>query len=203
MSEQAARPSRRHAIRGALVYLRPTEPEDADLVGEWYEDAELARLMGELPESRAARRARYQRQLTEHDRSTADFFSFVICLLDDDRPVGRTDLFEIDRVNGSAVFGIGIGERALWGAGHGSDAVNALVDFAFGELRLERVWLGTDAGNERAQRAYAKCGFTIEARLRHSYVERGRFIDEIRMALLREEWLALPRKRSWEYDAPA
>jgi RimJ/RimL family protein N-acetyltransferase len=193
----------RRPNRGALVYLRPTEPEDADLVAAWYEDAEFARLMGELPESRAARRARYERQAAEHDRATSDWFSFVICRLDDDRPIGRTDLFEIDRVNGSAAFGIGIGERDLWGGGYGSDAVNALVDFAFGELRLERVWLGTDASNERAQRAYARCGFRVEARLRSSYVEHGRFLDEIRMALLRDEWLALDRKRSWEYEPGA
>ena len=193
----------RPAIRGALVYLRPTEPDDADVVADWYADAEFARLMGELPESRAERRARYERQVAEHDRERSDWFSFVICRLDDGRPIGRIDLFEIDRLNGSAAFGIGIGDRTLWGRGYGSDAVNALVDFAFGELRLERVWLGTDASNERAQRAYARSGFRIEARLRNAYIEHGRFLDEVRMAILRDEWLALERKRSWDHEPGA
>lgn len=85
------------------------------------------------------------------------------------------------------------------GKGLGTDAVNALVDFGFGELRLERVWLSTDAENARAQRAYAKAGFVVEARRRHAWVENGRMLDEIRMSLLRDEWLALPRKRSWDY----
>jgi RimJ/RimL family protein N-acetyltransferase len=38
-----------------------------------------------------------------------------------------------------------------------------------------------------------------EARLRNAYVERGGMIDEIRMSILRDEWHALTRKRSWEY----
>ena len=191
----------RHPIRGAKVYLRPFEPEDADLVSDWFADAEVLRLTGELPVGRYSRRAKYERSLGNVDPDTTDTFSFVICRLEDDRPIGRCDLFEIDRLNGNAAFGITIGDRALWGGGYGSDAVNALVDFAFGELRLERIWLATDAGNVRAQRAYARCGFQEEARLRGAYIEHGRFVDEVRMALLRGEWEALDRKRSWDYDA--
>lgn len=191
----------RHPIRGAKVYLRPFEPGDADLVSDWFADAEVQRLTGELPLSRHSRRAKYQARLGDYDRNTADTCLFVICRLEDDRPLGWCQLFEIDRINGNAAFGITIGERELWGGGYGSDAVNALVDFAFGELRLERIWLGTDAGNLRAQRAYAKCGFREEARLRNAFIEHGRFVDEVRMALLRGEWEQLDRKRSWDYDA--
>jgi RimJ/RimL family protein N-acetyltransferase len=197
MSGTGARP----AIRGGRVYLRPFEPGDADLVSDWFADAEVLRLTGDLPLSRHTRRANYERWLGEFDRDTADAFPFIICRLDDDRPIGRCDLFEIDRLNGSAAFGITIGERELWGGGYGSDAVNALVDFAFGELRLQRIWLATDAGNVRAQRAYARSGFREEGRLRNAYIEHGRFVDEVRMALLRDEWEALDRKRSWDYDA--
>lgn len=191
----------RHAIRGAKVYLRPFEPEDADLVSDWFADAEVARLTGELPLSRHSRRANYERWLGTFDRDTADAFPFVICRLEDNQPIGRCDLFEIDRLNGNAAFGITIGDRELWGGGYGSDAVNALVDFGFGELRLERIWLATDASNVRAHRAYARCGFQEEARLRRAFHDHGRFVDEVRMALLRDEWEGLDRKRSWDYDA--
>jgi len=125
-------------------------------------------------------------------------FRFVICLLEDDRPIGRVDLFDLDRRNGSAAFGITIGEPELWGHGFGTDAVNALVDFAFGQLRLERVWLDTDEHNARAQAAYVKAGFTQEGRFRRAWYQNGRWSDDIRMALLRHEWAALGRLKSWE-----
>jgi RimJ/RimL family protein N-acetyltransferase len=191
----------RHPIRGAKVYLRPFEPEDADLVSDWVADVEVARLTGELPLSRHSRRVKLEQWLDAFDRDTADAFRFVICRLEDDRPIGRCDLFDIDRVNGNAALGITIGDRTLWGGGYGSDAVNALVDFGFGELRLERIWLATDAGNVRAQRSYARSGFLAEARLRNAFHDHGRFVDELRMALLRGEWEAQDRKRSWDYDA--
>jgi RimJ/RimL family protein N-acetyltransferase len=187
-------------MRGERVYLRPLEPDDAETVHHWYEDTRIQTLMGDPPRSLAFRRQRYEAAVTGDG---ADVYRFVICRLDDDRPVGRTDIFEIDRQNGSAAFGITIGDPADWGRGMGSDAVNAVVDFAFGQLRLERLWLDTDEHNERAQAVYARAGFVVEGRLRRAFYQDGRWSDDIRMAMLRSEWDALPRKRSWDLAAEA
>ena len=182
-------------LRGERVYLRPLEPDDADLVSRWYADDRVRKLMGDPPTSFARRRQRYEASVTEDGDGV---YRFVICRLEDDTPVGRTDIFDLDRANGSCAFGITIGDPALWGQGLGTDAVNAVVDFAFGELRMERVWLDTDAANERAQAVYRKAGFTVEGRLRHAWFQDGAYLDDIRMAMLADEWRALPRRRSWE-----
>jgi RimJ/RimL family protein N-acetyltransferase len=187
-------------LRGQRVYLRPLEPSDADVVHGWYEDTRVQTLMGDPPMSSAARRRRYEDAVKGDG---AEVFRFVICLLEDDRPIGRTDLFEIDRQNGSCAFGITIGPPQLWGQGLGTDAVNALVDFAFGQLRMERVWLDTDDHNARAQAAYRKAGFTEEGRFRRAFYQDGRWSDDIRMAMLRDEWEALTRPRSWDLAAAA
>lgn len=187
-------------VRGRRVYLRPLEPSDAALVHRWYEDARVADLMGDLPVSLARRERRYQDAVAGDGNET---YRFAICLLADDAMVGRCDLFDIDRTNGSCTFGITIGDPARWGQGLGTDAVNALVDFAFGELRMERVQLDTDSHNERAQAAYRKAGFVQEAVFRHSWWQHGEWRDDIRMALLRDEWQALDRPRSWELAAEA
>jgi len=176
------------------------EPEDADLVSAWYDDARVATLMGDLPISHAHRRARYERASREPED---DVFRFVICRLEDDVPVGRTDLFELDRGNGSCAFGITIGDPADWGRGYGSDALNALMDFAFGQLRLERVWPDTETTNLRAQAAYRKAGFEVEGTLRRAWFQDGVWKDDLRMALLRDRWLELDRPRSWDLLANA
>jgi RimJ/RimL family protein N-acetyltransferase len=193
----AVAPSRPNPpVRGERVYLRALEPEDVEHVHRWYEHADTARLMGEMPRSLAHRRADAEGEVGKAGR---DWFSFVICLLTDDRPIGRADVFEIDRINGSAGFGIAIGEHDQRGAGLGTDAVNALADFCFGQLRLERLWLITDSVNARAQHVYEKAGFVREGVLRRAFYQDGVFQDDIRMAMLRAEWDALPRKRSWQY----
>lgn len=185
-------------VRGTLVYLRPLEADDAETIHAWFEDTRVATLMGELPRSLSRRRLQYESNVAEQGST---YFLFVICRLEDDRPVGRTDLFDIDRQHGSAALGITIGDPALWGHGYGTDAVNALVDFAFGQLRLERVWLDTDAHNARAQAVYTKAGFVREGVLRRAFYQDGRWSDDIRMAMIREEWAALSRPRSWELAA--
>jgi RimJ/RimL family protein N-acetyltransferase len=145
--------------------------------------------------SRAAEERWYERML---ERQGKDAYHFVICQLEDDRPIGTIGLEEIDRANGSAGVGIMIGEKTLWGRGLGTDAMNAIVDFAFGELRLERVWLHVYAYNDRGRRSYEKAGFRIEGRLRHAVYHRGRHHDADVMAILREEWASLSRPKSWE-----
>jgi len=186
--------------RGSRVYLRPLEPADAELVAGWYADDRTRRLLGDPPMSLALRRQRYDEAVTGDGDSV---YRFIICRLDDDEPVGRTDVFDIDRTNGNCAFGIAIGDPQLWGQGLGTDAVNAIVDFCFGELRMERVWLDTDADNHRAQASYRKAGFVEEGRLRHAWFQDGGWLDDVRMAMLRDEWLALPRRRSWELVSDA
>jgi RimJ/RimL family protein N-acetyltransferase len=192
--DRPARPN--PLIRGERVYLRAMEPADVELIHDWYAHADTARLMGEWPRSLARRRADAEAALPEVGR---DWFAFIVCLLGDDRPIGRIDVFEIDRYNGSAGFGLAIGEHALRGQGLGTDAVNALLDFCFGQLRLERVWLVTDSVNLRAQRVYEKAGMVHEGRLRKAFYQDGIWQDDIRMAILRSEWEGLSRKRSWDY----
>jgi RimJ/RimL family protein N-acetyltransferase len=185
-------------VRGSLVYLRPREEGDAETIHAWYQDTRIATLMGDLPRSLSWRRSRYETLLSEEGTDT---YFFVICRLEDDLPLGRLDLFSIDRQNGSAAFGLAIGDPAMWGKGYGSDAVNAITDFAFGQLRLERLWLDTDAHNARAQAVYTKAGFVREGVFRRAFYQDGRWSDDVRMAMIRDEWLALTRPRSWELAA--
>jgi RimJ/RimL family protein N-acetyltransferase len=166
-------------LRGEHVYLRTIEPEDAEHVHRWYQHADTARLMGEFPRSLARRRIDVETAIRESGR---DWYSFVI-----------------DKVNGSAGFGMAIGEHRWRGQGLGTDAVTAVLDFCFGQLRLERVWLVTDSVNERAQHVYRKAGLVEEGRLRRAFYQDGIYQDDVRMAILRADWEALPRKRSWDY----
>jgi RimJ/RimL family protein N-acetyltransferase len=191
-------PPKRPLIRGSLVYLRPLEPADVELVHAWYEDAEFAALMGGRPMSLATRRARADRNLAE---PRDDVVNLMICDLEDGRAVGRVDIFEIDPINGAAGFGIGIGDEGDRGRGYGRDAVQAVCDYVFGQLRLERLWLTTDADNTIAQHLYEGVGFQREGVARHAYYQDGRYQDDVRMAILRSEWSGLERpKRGQRID---
>jgi RimJ/RimL family protein N-acetyltransferase len=189
-------PERRPVIRGERIYLRAPERADVPDFVRWFNDADVIRNLAMFaPMSQAAEEGWFERMSAAYG---ATDYHFVICLLGDDRPIGTAGLHAVDRANGTADFGIAIGEKSEWGRGYGTDATRSICDFGFGELRLERIGLYVYAGNDRARRAYEKAGFTMEGTLRRAHFTRGEHLDVHVMSVLRDEWLALPHRRAWE-----
>ncbi len=175
-------------IASGAVFLRPFEMADAETYRRWRADGEPMALAG-WHERAPLSLAQVERRIAGHaEEQGKDSYTFLICRDDDERAIGEVMLMDIDRVNGSAEVGIFIGEPEEWGKGYGTDAVRAIVDFGFAELRLERVWLEVATDNPRAIRSYEKVGFVREATLRHDRWEGGRFTDGHVMSILRDEW---------------
>jgi diamine N-acetyltransferase len=191
-------PERRPIIRGELVYLRAPERSDIPTFVRWFNDADvLHHLAMYAPMSEAGENVWFDRMLER--QGTTDHL-FVICLLEGDRAIGTAGLHGIDLVNGTAEFGIAIGEKDEWGKGYGTDTLRAICDFGFGQLRLERISLMVYATNDRGRRAYEKAGFSMEATLRHAHYAHGRHEDVHVMSLLRSEWQALVADRAADGD---
>jgi RimJ/RimL family protein N-acetyltransferase len=191
-------PEPRPIIRGEQVYLRAAERGDVPTFVRWMNDAEvLAHLAMFAPMSQAAEEGWFDRMIAAQGSTD---YHFVICLIADDRPIGTVGLHEISFVDGRAEFGIAIGERSEWDKGHGTDATRAICDFGFGALRLERIGLFFYDGNDRARRAYEKAGFVHEGTMRRAHFSGGEHHDVHVMGIVREDWRALPHRRSWEPD---
>jgi len=186
-------------IRSERIYLRPPERGDLPTFVRWFSDAEMGRhLAVRAPFSMAMEEKWFERVVESQGK---DRYMFVICLVADGRPIGSTDLREINAEDGRAAFGIAIGEKDEWNKGYGTEALLAICDFGFGQLRLERIELDVYAPNARARRSYEKAGFSVEGTLRHGHFADGEFIDVTRMSLLRDEWKAQDRPKSWEFGA--
>ena len=183
-------------IRGQKVWLRATERSDIPNFLRWFNDAETSSFLSmRAPMSQVSEETWFERIQAEEGKSA---YHFVICMLDDGRPIGTIGLFDIDYLNGAAGMGVSIGEKELWSRGLGTDALFALLDFAFGELRMERIWLEVYHYNPRGRRSYEKCGFVLEGTLRRAVYRRGEYHDMHVMAILRDEWAAQDRPRGWE-----
>jgi RimJ/RimL family protein N-acetyltransferase len=175
------------SIEGADVVLRRHVPGNVTAFQRWYSDPEVARL------------ARYQdgpMRPDEIDRFFqlralgADSLTMAIHERDTGRLIGSCAFSQVDGENGSAMYHITIGEKDAWGRGYGTGATRLMLDHAFGTLGLHRIALTVFEFNERAIRAYRRCGFVVEGRARESIWRDGRWWDELAMSVLAPEWRA-------------
>ena len=80
------------------------------------------------------------------------------------------------------------------GQGLGTAFMSLVLREAFGPMGAERFYLDCFADNLRAQRAYAKLGFSRDGVLRQAYrLTDGTRADLVMMAILKSEWEARRR----------
>lgn len=104
-------------------------------------------------------------------------------------PCGTIGLLEIDKKNSKAEYYIAMGETSLKGKGISTQASKILLDYAFGELKLNRIYLYTETENIPAQRLFEKLGFIKEGCIRNDIVSHGKFVDRYIYGLVRDEYL--------------
>lgn len=181
------------SLDGQRVVLRRHVPENLDAFRRWYTDPEIARL---------ARYTEGPMRPEEVDRFFQtraigpDSLAMAIHEKVGNRLIGTCALSQLDGENGSALFHITIGEQDAWGRGYGTEATRLMIAHAFGGLGLHRVSLSVFAFNERAIRAYARCGFIVEGRAREAIWRDGTWWDEVSMSILDAEWRRLPANRA-------
>lgn len=171
-------------MQGEHVQLRPLRREDSALLYQWIVDRELLILNAPyLPVSQPDHEAWIESMLVKR----TDLVLFVIEDLATDHAIGTCQLFNINWVHRNAELQIRIGDNGSRSKGWGSEAIKLLVNFGFKDLNLHRIYLHVFATNERAIRAYKKCGFVREGALREAAHINGEFVDVLCMGRLRNE----------------
>ena len=167
---------------GKSVYLRPIELSDAD--GDypsWLNDPEVCRYNshGESLYTREMAQS-YIKSVMDNPNTAV----FAICLRADDRHVGNIALQQISLKNRNAELAILIGDPSVYGSGIGYEAGVLLVEYAFGTLKLHRLYCGTHAENIGMQKLALKLGMREEGRRREALWKNAQFADIVEYGLL-------------------
>lgn len=168
------------------VRLRSLCEEDVDSIMTWVNDPEvvgnLAAFSGE-PFTRAQELA-YVRNMM----ASAGDRVFSILAGDDGRYLGQVGLHQIHSRSKVARMAIVIANKGEMGKGFGTASVASLLDRAFGQEGLHKVWLMVFDHNLRSRQIYGRIGFRVEGRLRGEYFHEDRWHTMLRMGLLASEW---------------
>jgi RimJ/RimL family protein N-acetyltransferase len=170
----------RRRLEGPLVRLTPLQSADSAALFRWINDRELVIFNAGFHPVHASQHAAWMKRIVD----SPDVAIFAIRQKRSERLVGVCQLHSISSVHRSAELQIRIGEAGARGRGYGTEAVRLLVDFAFRDLNLHRVWLRVFRSNTRALKTYAAAGFVREGVMRDAAFVDGRFVDVVVMRKL-------------------
>lgn len=113
---------------------------------------------------------------------------YLIEYKETEQTVGIVSLINIDYKNRSAECVIDIGVKDVWGKGIGTAAISLILEYAFNELNLNRLYLQVFSFNERAIKLYEKMGFIHEGKFRQALYRKGKWHDIVIMGILKDEY---------------
>jgi RimJ/RimL family protein N-acetyltransferase len=167
------------------IFLREIEAADLPAITAWRADRDVVdALVGSF---RHVNGDIDRRWYDAYLASRPNNVRLAICLREGAQCVGVVYLLKIDWINRSGEFGIQIGDPAARGRGIGKSATRLMLQHAFADLNVRRVYLSVLADNARAIRLYERVGFRHEGVLREAVFKCGRYVDLLMMATLADD----------------
>lgn len=171
-------------LEGEDILLRPLQESDVEAFCAWYSDGQVTRFLGMKPLPLEKAKALFNRLLTNPNG-----VYFGIVKRDEERTIGYVFLAHILKSHRVALeFGIVIGDKDLWGHGHGSEATKLILEYGFKHLKLHRIQLIVLDFNKRAQQVYRKLGFVEEGIQREARLIEDKYHNIILMGMLEKEF---------------
>jgi ribosomal-protein-alanine N-acetyltransferase len=175
--------SRGTALRSRKVYLRrPAESDFDELAERHYASRQLFKGFA----SSHFGRMDFESMLDAADSETKK--TFLICLASDGRIAGTITLSQIfykafqNAYLGYQLFG------GFTGYGYMTEAVDLVLRYAFGDLKLHRVEANVQPDNKPSIAVLKRSGFLKEGFSRRYLKIGGRWRDHERWAIIRENW---------------
>ena len=100
-----------------------------------------------------------------------------LAILRKGRHIGNIKIYDFQPYHRRMEVGYLIGERADWGKGLATEAVERVVALCFDELGLHKVTSGCFVGNDASARVLVKNGFVLEGTLRDHFRRHGEYTD--------------------------
>src|SRR5437870_1931466 len=133
-------------LKSARVALTPLTLADSPALWQWINDREQV-----LFNSAYKPVPEWEHQAWfDSIRQQENVFIFGIRIFETDQLIGSCQLHSINSVNRTAELQIRLGCPDERGKGYGTEAVRLLLQFAFTDLNLNRVYLHVFADNTRA-----------------------------------------------------
>ncbi len=186
-------------IEGRLIALGPLRRDLLPFYQRWINSFATQRTVAQVPRPWTLEQ---EQQWIDGQLTASAEAAFTIYEKASTRPIGTTSLVAIDHRNGTAEFGILIGESDCRGKGYGTEAATLMLDYAFTALGLRNVLLRVMSFNLAGLRAYQKTGFKEIGRWREAHLMNGRRYDVVLMDCVASEFQSKNLTRDFTPNRP-
>ena len=178
--------STRPSLHTERLLLRPFEMGDAPRTKELAGDREIAAFTNKIahPYEDGMAEEWIATHQENHDKGLQTVFA--VTLVQTSELMGSIFL-AFDDAHSIAELGYWIGVP-YWGKGYATEASIELLRYGFEERDVNKIFARTIARNTASNRVLEKIGMKLEGRLRQQIRKWGRFEDEWRYGILREEY---------------
>ena len=152
-------------LKTPRLILRRARQEDAQpMFKNWASDPEVTKYLT-WPTHENVETSRYVLGLWMDGYEKADFYQWIITL--DGTPIGSISVVNCDDTIRKAEIGYCIGKN-WWHNGFTSEALQAVMDFLFNEVGVNRIEARHDPRNPHSGGVMQKCGMTYEGTFRQA-----------------------------------
>jgi RimJ/RimL family protein N-acetyltransferase len=171
-------------LTGDRLSLVPFELSDLERLAAFF--AEPGNLYYYLPDTLLPRNRAQLLAMMEDWNDGKE--NFVFTCRYQDQPIGLLTVSDLDPVAGKAELGIMLAGEESRGKGLAFEAMELILAYAFGELRLHRLYARVAPGNEPSVRLFQKLGFKEEGRIRDAMRRGDGYVDLLLFGLLEDEY---------------
>ena len=106
----------------------------------------------------------------------------------DGKAIGATGIHGINWLDANGTTGIVIGEKAAWGKGYATEAMQIRTRYAFRELNLHKLVTEVDTENEASRKALERNGYRTVGVRREQTFRDGKWKDRWLGEIVRDDW---------------
>lgn len=176
-------------IRTRRLVLRQPTMKDVGWYYEYFSRPEIVWGGGEPgPRDRQGAREQFRTYLVDLYRKRQGF-RWIITLKGDGRPIGTLGFYKwAPSADYQAEMGYDLAKE-YWGQGIMTEAMEAVIDFGFEKMKLNRIEVFIMPRNKRSIKLVRNLGFRREGLLRQRYFDEfGQFTDDILFSMLKSDW---------------
>ena len=181
------------------LLLRPWDIEDVNILYEYAKDFRVGPPCGWLPH----KNIEYSALILKNVLSKP--YTYAITLKETNQIIGNISIMLKESSNfaqseDEVEIGYWLGVP-FWHCGYMSEAVEKVIQFAFEEMQIKRIWCGAFEGNNASLKVQEKNGFIYKQTIYQMFVSSLNEYKDLHVSLLtREQWKKHKEEKEYESE---